>query len=200
MARSLQFSTASQQFECEIEKVDRNKLYGWVDKKAFDREGNECYFGSISSDGMHMFGKGAFEQGYVSASGAWLDSKQLKVVDADNQPLEKQESSFKDVIDLSDTVSVDVYLMHAAKSVYHLQASEELIKMVAENDEIYAFPFNYYASHSPDSAFLIESEGELFMVVAQHCGFEFLEMQTVEPAVLEDDEDDDDDDIDFSMF
>jgi len=201
MARSLQLNAGGEEFACELEKLDRNKLYGWTETKAFDREGNECYFGSISGDGLHVFGKGAFEQGYLTASGQWLKAADLKVVDADGDVLEKQESSFSDVIALSESVSVDTFLMHTIKSVYQLQASDALVKLVAENDEIYSFPFNYYASHTPDSAFLIVNGGHLFMLVGQHCGFEFLELQTVDSSVLEDDEDEDDDgDIDFSMF
>ena len=200
MARSLQFAIGDHQISCEIEKVDRNKLYGWGEKKAYDKDGNECYFGAISSDGMHIFGKESFELGYLSQDGRWLERGSLTVVDADNHPLEKQEASFKSVIALQETVPVDTYLMHTAKSVYHLECNPELLKLVTESDEIYSFPFNYTASYSPDAAFLIANEGELFMVVGQHCGFEFLEMQTVENTLLDDDEDEDDDDIDFSMF
>ena len=201
MARSLQFSFAGQEISCEIEKVDRNKLYGWVDKKAFDKAGNECYFGSISSDGMHIFGKESFELGYQSDDGTWYERSKLQVVDMDDQPLQQQEASFKSTIELQDTVSIDTYLMHVAKPVYHLAPDPALLKLVQESDEIYSFPFNYTASYKPDSAFLIENEGELFMVVGQHTGFEFLEMQTVDSSLLEDDEDEGDgDDIDFSMF
>jgi len=201
MARSLQFSVAGQEVACEIEKVDRNKLYGWVDKKAFDKADNECYFGSISSDGMHIFGKESFELGYQSDDGTWYERGNLQVVDMDDQMLEQQEASFKQLIALEDTVSVDTYLMHIAKSVYHLAPNAALLQLVRESDEIYSFPFNYTASYKPDAAFLIENEGELFMVVGQHCGFEFLGMQTVDTSVLQDDDDeDDDDDIDFSMF
>jgi len=200
MARSLSFALGDQQFDCEIEKVDRAKLYGRVEKKAFDKSGNECYFGFISSDGMHIFGKESFEMGYQSQNGEWLERSNLKVLDMDDQALEKVPASFNDTIELSETVSVDTYLMHIAKSVYHLAATPELLQQVQANDEIYAFPFNYTASYQPDSAFLVENEGELFMVVGQHCGFEFLEMQTIDNTVLEEDDEDEDDDIDFSMF
>lgn len=200
MARSLQFAIGEQQLECEIEKVDRDKLYGRVEKKAFDKDGNECYFGSISSDGMNIFGKESFELGYLSQDGNWLERGQLQVVDMDDEPLPKQDASFKTVIELLDTVPVEEYLNHVAKSVYHLAGSPELLKQVQDCEEIYSFYFNYTASYSPDPAFLIENEGELFMVVGQHCGFEFIEAQAVESPILEDDEDEDDDDIDFSMF
>ncbi len=199
MARSLQFAIGGQQIECEIEKVDRDKLYGRVEKKAFDKDGNECYFGSISSDGMNIFGKESFEQGYMAQDGSWLERSQLQVVDMDDEPLPKQEASFKTVIELMDTVTIEEYLNHVAKSVYHL-TSPELLKQVQASEDIFSFYFNYTASYTPDPAFLIENEGELFMVVGQHCGFEFVEAQAVESPILEDDEDEDDDDIDFSMF
>ncbi len=202
MARPLQFSVAGREVSCAIEKLDRKKLDGWVEKKAFDKAGNECYFGSISADGKHIFGKDSFELGHQSDDGTWLERGQLQMVDMDDQPMEQREASFNQLIELEDTVSVDTYLMHVAKSVYHLAADAALLQQVRECDEIYCFPFNYNASYKPDSAFLIENQGELFMVVGQHSGFEFLGMQTPSSAVLsEDDADDDaDDDIDFGMF
>lgn len=200
MARSLQFAIGDQEIQCEIAKLDRDKLYGWVKKQAFDKDDNECFFGSISSDGMHIFGKESFELGYLAQDGQWLERSALKVVDMDNEPLTKQEASFKSNITLEDTVPVDTYLMHTAKSVYHLAPDPALLKLVTESDEIYTFPFNYTASYRSDSAFLVENEGELFMVVGEHCGFEFLEMQTIDTSILEDDDEDDGDDIDFSMF
>lgn len=208
MARSLQFSVHGREVSCAIEKLDRNKQYGWVEKKAFDKHGNECYFGSISADGQHIFAKESFELGYQSDDGTWLERSQLQMVDMDDQLLQQQEASFKQLIALEDTVSVDTYLMHVAKSVYHLAAADaELLQAVRENPEIYAFPFNYSAGYKTDSAFLIENQGALFMVVGQHCGFEFLGQQAADSALLQhepeaDDEADDadEDDIDYSMF
>lgn len=203
MARSLKFALGDQYFNCDLQKVDRNKLYGWVDTVAVDKDGKECHIGSISSDGMHIFSKGSFEQGYLDVSGHWLERDALGVVDADNQLLEKKESSFNSDIPLSDTVSVDTYLAHVIKSVYQLETDAALLEHVKKSAEIFCFPFNYYASHNPDTAFLIENDGNLFMTIGQHCGFEFIEMQNIESPLLEDDEDEeesDEDDIDFSMF
>lgn len=200
MARSLHFSLAGESFACEFAKLDRNKLYGWVERKAYDKNGKECYFGSISSDGTHIFGRQSFEQGYLDNQGQWLSSADLKLVDADNQELPKFESTLKSEINLLETVPVDTYLNYVAKSVYELDASPSLLAAVQAQDEIFTFPFNYYASHEPDAAFLIESEGTVFMVIGQHCGFEFLSMQNIEAPVLDDSDEEDDGDIDFSMF
>ncbi len=202
MPRSLNFTVDGNNFNCELEKIDRNKLYGWVDRIAYDRDGKECYLGAISSDGMHMFGRSSFEQGYLDGRGTWLNASELKLVDADDQELSKVESSFIQEIDLTETVPIDTYLNYVIKSVYLLHADPALLARVKSNEELYSFPFNYYASHSPDAAFLLESDGALFMAIGQHCGFQYLEMQNIEEVVLEEDDEEEDGDgeIDFSMF
>ncbi len=200
MARSLQFSDGNESFSVPIEKLDRNKLYGWVDKKYYDRDGSECYFGSLSSDGVSLFGRESFEMGYLNEQGEWCDRSQLTAVDLEGQPLEKVESSFKQTLMLDKTVSHDEFLDHVIKSVYQLDHPELLAKVKA-CEGIFTFPFNYNASISPDPAFLIESDDTLFMLIGQAAGFDFIEPHQVESALLiEDDEDEDDDDIDFSLF
>ena len=201
MARSLNFSLKGSEVAVSIEKVDRKKIYGWVEKKAIDRNDKICHFGSISSCGMHIFGKESFEQGYLDEQGSWVEKTSLKVVDSNGEVLEKEEASFKKTIELSEVVSVDEYLNHSVKSVYELDAPEEVEKAVKEADGVYKFEFNYTASYSPDPAFLVANEDALFMIVAEDCGFDFIGLQEVESAVLvDDDEEEDGDELDFSMF
>ena len=199
MARSLKFSVNSEEMNIEIEKLDRNKVYGWVEKKYIDRDGNDCFFGSISQDGTSIFGKEAFESGYLSSANEWLERSDLDVLDAEGNKVEQKEASFKQTIPLQKQVSVDDFLDYVVKSVYQLDAPQSLIDLVKTSDQLFCFPFNYTASYTPDNAFLIENENTLFMLIGQHCGFQFLEMQEISP-ILEDDDEDDGDDIDFSMF
>lgn len=203
MARSLNFSLNGAELSVSIEKVDRKKIYGWVEKKALDRDDNICHFGSISGDGMHIFGKESFEQGYIDEKGSWVEKSTLKVVDNNGNVLEKEEASFKKTIELAETVTVDEYLNHTVKSVYELEAPEEMHKAVQELDGVYKFFFNYTVSYSPDPAFLIANDDALFMIVAEESGFEFIGLQEVESAVLVEDEEDEEeagDELDFSMF
>lgn len=201
MARSLNFSLKGAEIPVSIEKVDRKKIYGWVEKKALDRDSNVCHFGSISSDGMNIFGKESFEQGYVDGQGSWTEKTSLKVVNNTGDVLEKEEASFKKTIELSEIVGVDEYLNHTVKSVYELDAPEEIVKAAKEADGVYKFSFNYTASYSPDPAFLIANDDALFMIVAEEGGFEFIGLQEIESAVMVDDEEDEaGDELDFSMF
>jgi hypothetical protein len=200
MARTLSFTYKGADFQVPINKVDRKKVYGWVDRKAIDRDGNECFFGSISGDGLNIFGRESFEMGHVDDNGDWVEKGNLKVVDLDGDVLEKQDASFKSTIELAEVVSVDEYLNHTAKSVYQIDDPGGLLETVREAG-IFKFTFNYVASYQPDPAFLVENDGVLFMVVGEDAGFEFIGLAEVENTVLvEDEEEESSDELDFSMF
>ena len=202
MARTLSFSHKGTEFQVPIDKVDRKKVYGWVERKAIDRDGNDCFFGSISGDGLNIFGRESFEMGHVNDNGDWIEKSTLKVVGNDGEDVDRQDASFKKVTELEEIVSVNEYLDHTAKSIYQLEASDELLELVKAADGIYKFTFNYTASYQPDPAFLVENEGILFMVVAEDAGFEFIGLAEVENTVLVEDEEDEEtsDELDFSMF
>ena len=159
MARTLTFQQGDKEFTTELNRVDRKKVYGWVDTVALDREGRECYMGSLSGDGMHVFGRGSFEQGYLTADGRWHSSSDLMAVDEDLHEIPKMPASFKSTIALKESVSVDEYLEHVVKSVYELGDDAALLELVRSTDEIWMFEFNYVASYSPDPAFLVENDG-----------------------------------------
>lgn len=202
MSRQLTFEHDGVTYDAELEKVDRRKLYGWVERRYYDADGNECHFGTITADGTHILGRESLEQGYLDQNGDWVERGELIAVDEYGDVLEKQESSFKAPIRLEDKVSVDEYLLYIAKSVYQLAAPPALIEAVRANDEIFVFPFNYVASVQPDVAFLIENEGALFMVAAEPTGFDYVGLEEVEATILiEEEEDEEESDMmDFSMI
>ncbi len=202
MARALTFVDGSKEIEVAIQKVDRKKVYGWVERKAVDRDGNECFLGSVSADGLHIFNRESFEMGNVDPQQRWVEKSELQAVDSEGNALEKAESSFKQKLSLEKTVSIDFYLDHIAKSVYEIAGPGELLEKVKTTEEVFNFLFNYTASYEPSPAFLIENDDTLFMVVGEPAGFQFISKPEVENAVLFDDEEEnaDAEDIDFSMF
>lgn len=202
MARELQFELAGTQYAAAIEKVDRRKLYGWVERRYYDAEGEECHFGTVTADGTQILGRESLEQGYLDEAGDWVERDELLAVDEDGDPLEKHEASFKAPILLFDRLAVDDYLLYTAKAVYQLAAPPGLVAAVRAEPELYVFPFNYVASYQPDAGFLIENEGALFMVVAEPTGFTYVGPTQVEPTLLIDDEEEEDesDIMDFSMI
>lgn len=201
MARKLEFMLDGAVVETAIDKVERKKLYGWVKRQPYDGEGRECYFGTLSGDGMHILGRESQEQGYVDRNGDWIERDELKVLDEYGDPLVKLEASFKAPIPLEDRMSVDDYLLYTAKSVYQVEAPPELVARVQASEDLFVFPFNYVASYRPDTAFLLENEGHLFIIVGEPTGVDYVGLVEPEPALLVEDEDDEGEDLlDFSMI
>lgn len=176
MARTLTFKLGRLELPLEVAKVDRRKLYGWVERRVLDGRGRECFLGWLSADGRHLFGRESFELGHLSPGGEWVERADLTVVDDQGHPVPQIESSFSRPITLGETVSIDEYLLHYPKSVYELtgEGLAELLHQVEHSDRVYSFPFNYVASYDPDVGFLIENEGRLFLVAGIRGEFAFI--------------------------
>lgn len=202
MARSLNFDFGDETYAAALVKLDREKLYGRVDKKYYDRAGQECYFGSVSEDGARLFGREAFQSAYLDINGECLERSALKVVDVMGVEIEKHSSSFAAPLVLEQQVSADEYLKYYATSVYQLDAPQALLNIVAESEKIYTFPFNYTASYRSSQGFLISANETLYLIVGQASDFDFLSLEQYESPYADEAEDneDEDDDIDFSMF
>ena len=204
MARALHFEIEGETLDVPLEKVDRHKIYGWVDRKAFDRDNVPCYLGSISGDGLHVFGKEAFEQGYLNQASEWVERGDLLTVSAEGEELTVVPSSFKSTISLAEEISVDDYLLFNAKSVYQLGGDTAAALSDKVGTRILQFSFNYNSSYDPDPAFLLNNSEGLFMVIAQRTDFAFIGKDE-EADLLAADEDDADEEeegdiMDFSMM
>lgn len=203
MARSVVFE-ADQQYPFSINKLDRKKLYGWKEVVAFDRDGEESVRADIDVSSSVIIPKGGKALGILDGEGNWVDRKQLKAVYHDGSPAERVPSSFDEAIQLEKTVSVEEFLDYSIVSVYMLESgvgSDALIKRIKKSKEIYSFPFAYRSSYEPSTAFLIESKGNLFMLVGYLSQFEFVGLEQAADVYPEDeDEDDFEDEFDFSMM
>ncbi len=195
--KNLTFRIQGQEHQAGVVKVDRKKLYGWIDNKAVDAEGRTCTLGSLSGDGLHIFGSGCFELLYQDTDGNWLARGATQAMDETGRLLEKQPSSFQQVIELDQTVSIDHYLAHTVRAVYELQAPADLVAHVTTVDGFYRFPFNYTAGYSPDAGFLVANDTGLFLVVGEESGYPFIGPDHVP---VPEDIDEDDADLDFGMF
>ncbi|MGB0385532.1 MAG: hypothetical protein ACPGWR_11970 [Ardenticatenaceae bacterium] len=203
MARSLVFQTNKEE-AFSITKLDRKKLYGWKEVVAFDSDGEECVRADIEVSASVIIPKGGKALGILDSDGNWVDRKQLKAVYKDGRPAARVPSSFDQAIKLENTVSIDEFLDYSIVSVYILESEEgskDLLKRVKKSSEIYAFPFTYRSSYDPSMAFLIESKGNLFMLVGYLSHFEFVGLEQAADVYVDDeDEDDFEDEFDFSMM
>ncbi|MEM7257394.1 MAG: hypothetical protein AAF404_08395, partial [Pseudomonadota bacterium] len=93
MARSLKFSFNGSEFACELNKVDRSKLYGSVDLDTRDHEGNRCSLATLANDGKTLIPYGGTAFGYVNDDGQWVERSDLMPVDLSGEPLQVLPSS-----------------------------------------------------------------------------------------------------------
>jgi hypothetical protein len=181
-------------------KVDRRKLYGWRELVALDENGNECRAASMDESGTLIIPKGGIGLGILSADHQWVERGTLKAVTPDGNAAPLIPSSHDAPIRLETAVCAEEFLDHSMTAVYQLtDAPAELIATIGS--DIYTFPYNYRESYEASPAFLLVSEGVLFMLVGYKTPFEMLSLAEAGNLEAEDeaDEDTEDDEIDFSM-
>ncbi|TYQ12815.1 UNVERIFIED_CONTAM: hypothetical protein Cloal_3850 [Acetivibrio alkalicellulosi] len=202
MAREIIFKIKDIEYSFIPEKVDRRKLYGWTDIVALDDEGNECKLVNMDESGTTIIPKGCIGMGILDNQSNWVEKADLVAVDEDGNRAELLPSSFSQTIELNSTVTVEELLDHSIVSVYELENvkdSTEFVKAISEN--IYSFTFNYREGYEGNPAFIVESEGKVFILVGVYNQFEFIGLE--EKGYLDDEEDEEEeltDDIDFGMM
>jgi len=80
MGRKITFKIADKGFQAEIIKVDRDKVYGYVEDHVTDRNGKPCTTGNLLEDGQTVAISGSTALKTVDPSLKEVDKKTLKTV------------------------------------------------------------------------------------------------------------------------
>jgi hypothetical protein len=203
MARHLTFKIDEKEYSLEPVKLDRKKLYGWVEKEVLDGDDKKCSPAILDDTSMKIIPKGDIGLAILTDEGEWVSRSELTAVDGDGNPVDLVPSSFDGVIELKETVTVEEYLDHVIKNVYTFTGDDEkdLAKLL-ENGTIYTFTFNYRADYEGTPGFLIESEGEVFLTIGDKINFEYMSQEDTSRQLfdLEEEEAEEEDDLDFGMM
>jgi hypothetical protein len=206
MAKTLVMNLQSKQYEFEPLKLERKKLYGWSETIALNNEGEQCVTHSLLPEFSMILPTGSTALGNLDEAGNWVTKAQLKHVDQEGEEVALVPSSFSEPVELKDRVPVEVLLEHNITSIYSLQGEEDnpdFVKAIQDEDQIYSFTFNYRTDYEGDPAFIVENEGELFILVGKKVQFEFIALDDtaeLDNDSVDTDEQDDSDDFDFSMM
>jgi len=210
MPRSLEFSFKGTTFSQEIEKLDRNKLYGSVMIETVNADGDVCKLSTLANDGRTLIPNGGTAFGYMNPDGEWIDRSDLQPVDTKGKPLVEIESSFKVTTKIATEVSVETFLDHAIRLVYRLSGDDPLPKplMTAlKKGKIFQIPFSYRGGVGPDIAFILLGErGSIWMLIGEETSVGFIGLEEaalcskdkVQPD--DDEEEDEGDGLDFGML
>lgn len=203
MARPLVLVLDGVEYPVGITKVDRDKLYGRIEIEAFDEKGREAELRILAADGKTLINKGGTALATVTDKGDSVDRNDLVPITEDGDKIESVPSSFNQNNILAKA-EVDDYLLQIVKSVYLVSPFEDadisgLLDQVSAG-EIYGFPFSYRGGVEYDSAYLIGSGKDAFIVTGKQAELDFIKLN--ESSVLNNDEEDEIsvDDLSFDLM
>src|SRR5262249_3341140 len=202
-----------------LEKIDRDRLYGSVDRETTDDAGQSCTQALLASDGHTLAGPGDTALAYLSPQGLWRDRNQLHAVDARNGALLVPiKSAFAFPVNLDDPPSnpdaplrpdpnkiatLDEYLSHTIRLVYRLtqQGGGSAGPLLAELEEgtIFTFPFSYRGGDLASTGFVLRgSDGGIYLAVGQPCALDYATLDA--PAAVAEEDSEEEEELDFSVL
>lgn len=200
MAKQLTFQLFNRDFSLEPLKVDRKKIYGWSETLVTNQNGSLCGAALLNDDGMTIAPSGATKPGMLSDDGQWVSRDELVALDGNGQEAKPVASSFDNVIELGDIVSLDDFLSMNIDTVYQLSGedAEEIAAIIGKN--IYGFDFSYRGGYQSSDACLLASGSDIFMLIGTKNEFPFVSI--VEEGIIEEENPDEEmeEEIDFNMF
>jgi hypothetical protein len=190
MAKAIQFNAGKLTFAASLTKVDRDKVYGFIEVKVNDEKGNPCTMGSILDDGKTLILNGATANKIVDASFNELDKKELKVVYQDGKDAVLVPSSYEGEVLLTETSLDDLFNLEVT-SVYQLDFEDDLQKKSVSDflasGKVARFLFNYRADYEGADAILIANANGIFALTGRIIDFPFLknELEPISETLVE---------------
>jgi hypothetical protein len=204
MAKPLTVVFQGQSVNLSLEKVDRTKLYGYVETEVLDESGKRCELATLAGDGHSIIGRGGTGLVYLSPDGLWRKKSTLKPIDIHGQAITPVKSTFDAPVTLDQQATIDDYLSHNIHLTYRLEADQEHAALLDElkKGSIFRFPFSYRGGVEASAGFLLlGADGNLFLCVGAPAALEFVGLKTTAAVVADEAEaqTEEEDLLDFSM-
>jgi hypothetical protein len=204
MAKPLILEFQGESIDLSLEKVDRSKLYGYVETDVVDEAGKHCELVTLTGDGHSIVGRGGSAIAQLSPNGLWRKKSDLKPVDLQGKVITPVKSTFDAPVKLDKKATIDEYLSHNINSIYRLTPDVEhaALKKELQNGTIFQFPFSYRGGLEASSGFvLLGSDGNIFLCVGTPTAIEFVGLKATAPVVTDADAapTDEEDMLDFSL-
>jgi hypothetical protein len=203
MGKNLSFQFKENNFTAGIVKVDRNKVYGYVEEIVKDQNGEPCLPAYILEDGQSILLNGSTSLKTVDSNGKELDKKTLKTVYLDGKDAVLVNSSFDALVILKEAAMDDLFNLEIT-TVYQLtwenpEAKGLFLKLFSKQ-ELFQFEFNYRPDYEAADAILLSAKDELFVLTGKFQEFEFLSNTTVAIESSVDVEEQQEEEMDFGML
>lgn len=203
MGKNLSFSIGTEKFVAGITKVDRDKVYGYVEEVVSDKSGNVCSTGNLLHDGQTLILSGSTALKTVDANFAELDKNALKTVYLDGTDATLIPSSYDGEIKLEKASLDDLFNLEIT-TVYQLTWEDPARKAgmlkLLEDGAVFQFVFNYRADYEGADAIVLSSQNEVFVLTGRLLDFEYLENKSAIPPVEEAPQEESEEEVDFGML
>lgn len=202
MAKLIKFIFEGKAWQAGISKLDRDKVYGYVEEQVSDAKGNPCAVGSLLDDGQTVILSGSAATKLVDAHLKEVDRKTLRAVDAEGHDATMVPSSYDVDVPLSPATLDDLFNMEVT-GVYQLAVEDPTIKQglmaTLEAGRLLRCSFNYRASYESADALMIAAQKEIFILTGRIAEYPYLENKVV---VLQEEasSEAEDESVDFSML
>lgn len=209
MARTIEFDVGGTVVSAELNKVDRDKLYGSVSIDTRSIDGGRCSLATLASDGRTLVPHGGTSLGYLNRDGEWVQRSDLTAVSLAGEELEQVESSFNAPVPVEATATLDEFLDHGIRLVYLLGGVGDFDPAFGDalaDGTIYKVEFSYRGGVAADPAFLLaDHDDAIWFLIGNAHEVEFVGLaQASVCANVDADEHPDDeeggDPLDFGML
>ena len=178
MAKAIQFVAGKLKFAAALTKIDRDKVYGFIEVKVNDDKGNPCIMGSLLDDGRTLVLNGATAHKTVDTSFNEIDKKELKVVYHDEKDAVLVPSSYEGEVNLNEATLEDFFNLEIT-TVYQLDFEDSTQKKSVSDYltdvKVARFVFNYRADYEGADAILISNTHGIFALTGRIIDFPYLE-------------------------
>jgi hypothetical protein len=188
MAKPLVLDFQGQSVNFTLAKVERSKLYGYIDTEVVDETGKPCELATLASDGHSIIGKGGTALAYLSPQKMWRKRSELQAVDLDGKPIVPVKSTFDAPVKLDNKATIEEYLGHNIHLIYQLipEADHAGLRTELQAGTIFQFPFSYRGGLEASAGFLLlGADGNIFLCVGTPAALEFVGLKATAAVVAD---------------
>jgi hypothetical protein len=181
VAKQIKFVFNDSSWAAGLVKLDRDKVYGYVEEVITDANQEPCAVASLLDDGHSLVLTGSMALKTVDDKFNEVDKKSLKAFKLDGTPAELVPSSYDADVLLMEGTLDDLFNLET-NTVYQLAFDDEAQeKGLAEflAGKVMRFVFNYRADYEGADAVLIAAQGKAFALTGRMLEFPYLENKMV---------------------
>lgn len=203
MVRLLSMRLEEFEFKSHLKPFSRDSTYGSKIVEKRTENGEVLRDAYLVFDGTHILTSGSLSSSYFDENGNVV-SKTI-VVDEKGKEIHKVPSTYKSLINLTDTISISDYFCYDIERTYTLgsEDEEELnlllldCQILFEQNKLIKFQYAYLDTIEPLDAILIPKDDTIVVVTGKYSEPEMLETTRI---VYADEEEELEEEIDFDVW